>query len=111
MNEAKHTPGPWAHINPDGFTVRHPQVYSDTGPVCNATWLGDVRIDELRANARLIAAAPELLEALQSSEKKIVAMFDAISRGSGEDFSKNDPDVLKIRAAIAKATVATGATA
>ena len=67
MTQIKHTPGPWAHINPDGFTVRHPQVYSDTGPVCNATWLGDVRIDELRANARLISAAPELLEALQEA--------------------------------------------
>lgn len=64
MSKMAHTPGPWAHINPDGFTVRHPQVYSDTGPVCNATWLGDGRIDELRANARLIAAAPELLDAL-----------------------------------------------
>lgn len=46
----------------------------------------------------------ELLETLQSSEKKIVAMFDAISKGCGEAFAKNDPDVLKIRAAIAKAT-------
>lgn len=64
MVEHKFTPGPWAHINPDGFTVRHPQVYSDTGPVCNATWLGDGRIDELRANARLIAAAPDMFHAL-----------------------------------------------
>lgn len=61
----KHTPGPWNRIIADGYTVRHPQVYSDAGPVANATWLGDGRIDELNANARLIASAPELLEALK----------------------------------------------
>lgn len=59
------TPGPWASIIADGYTVRHPQIYSDAGPVANATWLGDGRLDELNANARLIAAAPELLEALR----------------------------------------------
>ena len=91
---SKHTPGPWAHINPDGYTVRHPQVYSDTGPVCNATWLGDGRINELRANARLIAAAPETLEALQ----EIVAAAD------GEGWSQLDATLAKARAAIAKAT-------
>ena len=87
MTQIKHTPGPWAHINPDGFTVRHPQVYSDTGPVCNATWLGDVRIDELRANARLISAAPELLEALQEAALWVDGELKT-----------------KVRAAIAKAT-------
>lgn len=44
--EMKHTPGPWAYIKPDGYTVRHHQIYSDTGPVCNATLLGDGRLDE-----------------------------------------------------------------
>lgn len=87
MTQIKHTPGPWAHINPDGFTVRHPQVYSDTGPVCNATWLGDVSIDELRANARLISAAPELLEALQEASLWVDGELKT-----------------KVRAAIAKAT-------
>ena len=66
---AHHTPGPWAFVTPDGMVVRHPQVYSDTGPVCNATWLGDSKIGELTANARLIAAAPALLEVLQELEE------------------------------------------
>lgn len=90
----KHTPAPWAHINPDGFTVRHPQVYSDTGPVCNVTWLGDGRIDELRANARLIAAAPELLEALQS-------IIDSADKGHAAILC---PLAAAARAAITKAT-------
>ncbi len=85
----RHTPGPWAFIVPDGVSVRHPQVYSDTGPVCNATWLGDGRLKELEANARLIAAAPDLLEALD-------AMLS----------SPNDPRLwANGRAAILKATV------
>ena len=62
---SKHTKGPWDRIIADGYTVRHPQIYSDKGPVANATWLGDGRLDELNANARLISAAPELLAVLQ----------------------------------------------
>ena len=63
MNQ--HTKGPWDRIIADGYTVRHPQIYSDTGPIANATFLGNNRLDELNANARLIAAAPDLLEALR----------------------------------------------
>lgn len=92
--ETKHTPGPWAYIVPDGYVVRHPQVYSDTGPVCNATWLGDRRIDELRANARLIAAAPELFNALA----EIVAAAD------GDGWKALDAGFNNARTAIAKAT-------
>ena len=65
MEKQQHTPGPWAYIVPDGHVVRHPQIYSDFGPVANATWLGENKLDQLKANARLIAAAPELLEALE----------------------------------------------
>ena len=65
MEKQQHTPGPWAYIVPDGHVVRHPQIYSDFGPVANATWLGENKLDQLKANARLIATAPELLEALE----------------------------------------------
>lgn len=91
MIELKHTPGPWAFIDPDGLAVRHPQVYSDTGAICNVTWLGDGRIDELRANARLIAAAPELLEALLDCREAL--------RRTG-----HDGELAIVNAAIAKAT-------
>ena len=63
---SRHTPGPWDRIIADGYTVRHPQIYSDTGPVANATFLGEGRVDELNANARLMAAAPDLLAALEA---------------------------------------------
>ena len=86
----KHTPGPWNRIIADGYTVRHPQIYSDTGPVANATWLGDGRLDELNANARLIAAAPELLEALEA----LLDYENGIQKAKAEQMA---------RAAIAKA--------
>ena len=62
MNTPKHTPGPWETYGDDKSDIRP------------ATKAGKNRIiaqcpgykTERQANARLIAAAPELLEALQS---------------------------------------------
>lgn len=55
MSEQKHTPGPWKandnEIIIGDFTLRH-------------HWRGGASDSEMRANARLIAAAPEMLAAL-----------------------------------------------
>lgn len=66
MSESKHTPGPWYHRSPTGFvgtvadSIMVASVYGDD-PNC--------REDGRQiANARLIAAAPEMLEALQAFE-------------------------------------------
>jgi hypothetical protein len=58
MTEAKHTPGPWQSCNYDG---RCRVILGDDLRI--AVVLGDH--DESAANARLIAAAPDLLEALE----------------------------------------------
>ena len=64
MSEAKHTPGPWAQqLQSNGVTVRHVQISADSGDVATAVWKGGEH--ETNANARLISAAPEMLEALQ----------------------------------------------
>ena len=95
MNQ--HTKGPWDRIIADGYTVRHPQIYSDTGPVANATWLGDGRLDELNANARLISAAPELLEALKG-------MLEQFNYHTTTGINHEESEAIaKARAAIAKA--------
>ena len=97
MKKQQHTPGPWAYIVPDGHAVRHPQIYSDFGPVANATWLGENKLDQLKANARLISAAPDLLKALIMCCQSMSSVLP--------DFNPFDQAAYdKARAAIAKAT-------
>lgn len=62
METATHTPGPWAfsesELTPGKFSIYH------NGPLAYCGDTGD-GIENARANARLIAAAPELLATLQ----------------------------------------------
>lgn len=96
--QTKHTPGPW-HI---GVRTYHAgrDVYGPKGePVAVADQ--DITLpEESAANARLIAAAPELLAAL-------VALVGEADLG---EVDLDDDDRAKLdaaRAAIAKATGAT----
>jgi len=88
MTEAKHTPGPWVEFD---------------GDICPANDIANVVIatlyqDTSDADARLIAAAPDLLEALE--DMLVQADFAASVRG-GEGHMKYA--MAKARAAIAKA--------
>ncbi len=63
----KHTPGPWV-VNP----VRA-QVDATHAPICQLLWPTRMRSeDETESNARLIAAAPELLAALDEIARDYV---------------------------------------
>lgn len=92
MNTAQHTPGPWVIMEGDALTNF---IYDDLGedgcmePIASVSH-GDPA--ELDANTRLIAAAPELLAALQ-------AMFNEHG-----DFDYTIAMLGNARAAIAKAT-------
>ena len=82
-----HTPGPWVYdFDPDGN--RH-VVYSDDGKVT------ELRFKDAEANARLIAAAPDLLEACQ----RMVKWAEDWKAGNTHPHD----DWLFARAAIAKA--------
>ena len=62
---SKHTPGPWSLR---GRTIRGPHPKDPKGRtriVAAAIWDRGTYVDEAEANADLIAAAPELLEALE----------------------------------------------
>jgi hypothetical protein len=84
MSESKHTPGPWAHRN-----GRIYQSDREVLTVANVARAADG--DFSPANGDLIAAAPELLAALQH-----IVEYDNDGLGSiGESLA---------RAAIAKAT-------
>lgn len=61
---SKHTPGPWELR---GRTVKgpHPRYEGELRTVASAQWSKGTWKDEAEANARLIAAAPDMLQALQ----------------------------------------------
>lgn len=66
-SESKHTPGPW-HVGQGGNRHANRVWTLDMRPVVNlcSIGMGPADIDpEAQANARLIAAAPDLFEALQ----------------------------------------------
>lgn len=87
MSTTKHTPGPWTA---QGLAI----VASDRSFVGRLyPWCADPQDAECaKANARLIAAAPELLESI---EQLLVCM-----RLAGWE---DDPASIKARAATAKA--------
>ena len=91
MKEMKHTPGPWVcQTQANGSSIRHPVILSDDGAVATAQWCDNTQ--KTNANARLIAAAPELLEALQAFVKY------------ADDVNDDSPEFDRASAAIAKAT-------
>ena len=88
---SKHTPGPWGPISEEYGNCERDIEYPDDRDHCLAVvQCGDP--DELLANARLIAAAPELLAALEH----------VLDRATMPGFLRD-----KVKAAIAKATGAT----
>ncbi len=92
MSEAKHTPGPWTfgHWGNDFWVGTEPSGL--TGKVARVIWQMGERVEEGRENARLISAAPEMLEALK--------IADAVLSGAHMNMKIVEK---KIKAAIAKA--------
>ena len=94
----KHTPGPWNRIKGDR------NVYSAAGTVCKTPAIlgGGSAATNWEANARLICAAPDLLDAaqlaLQIAESWIHDQLDGTSSIDGA-LLHLDP----VRAAIARA--------
>lgn len=94
---SKHTPGPWRVEEWDGVPLR---ITTDSVIVARVEWDQPIA-DEDEANARLIAAAPDLLEAAQN--------LSAISDGIIVNLTEAEASVLReawvcLTAAITKAT-------
>jgi len=120
MTEVKHTPGPWEIVRHMGFGFEGAEEVDNTecqmgfaGPngerVC---WFGQSANYEAtegdepsEANARLIAAAPDLLEA--GNKVLNYATLDGIlsdeSRHADSVFAIRLGDLRELRSAIAKA--------
>jgi hypothetical protein len=96
--EAKHTPGPWEPIHGcknEGFEVYGPPHKDRSGSV--QYLVAKLPYDShAKANARLIAAAPGLLEALDRAVQDI-------DSGWADDAEDRFPWLIDARAAIAKA--------
>ncbi len=102
MSESKHTPGPWDWLNSDigqdgtlvgrrGENVIHHDAYE-------GMWFATHDEHRDAANARLIAAAPDLLEALQE-----LYALDTHQGNHGTCWL-HPHTAEKVRAAITKAT-------
>lgn len=89
---AKHTPGPWT----TGRAINTVDI-GKFSFICPFGANSADQVAEIKANARLISAAPDLLAALESVTLAIEQLVD-IKQGSPVAFS-----VRKARAAIAKA--------
>lgn len=84
----QHTPGPWA-VSP------YNNIVSKNGTVAKTEQMPGNDDEERKANAHLIAAAPDLLSALQ----EMMSVFQ-----DHEQYDEESAEVVSIaRAAIAKA--------
>lgn len=100
MADAKFTPGPWVAISrgsygPDGEEADvHVQAWWDVnGPLDDTNFM---RGSYCIADAHLIAAAPELYEALETCLAHLVRSTQLGARGY-------EDDIIRIRAILAKA--------
>ena len=99
----KHTPGPWSSASLDQDS-NHLEVFAGTTDgeqvaVVKGHDLSTGKYYEAIANARLIAAAPELLEALEETSAALLQYFSGV--GSKVD-AKTRYELA--RTAIVKAT-------
>lgn len=100
MSESKHTPGPWVVEDETDpmLTILAPSANGDVvAHIVDVDWLDDpAKVGpQCLANARLIAAAPDLLEALTE-------LTDAAAKVWSDPFIRGAVD--RARAAILKAT-------
>lgn len=98
---AGHTKGPWHLVGGQVFSDTHMvDLIADVIGGSGRQFIDDDTNAECLANARLIAAAPDLLEAMEDALQGLLAAFPHASRI--RDILQ--PKIDRARAAIAKAT-------
>lgn len=107
--EGDHTPGPW-HINYHGGQTTDAYVWGPDGTkrgcIASVNLCGLDRDDftARSGNARLIAAAPDMLAALQKADEALQAAEQHVLCASGQELKEVTRGRARIRAAIARAT-------
>ena len=115
-NKPTHTPGPWKNINPYGGWISTVGDPYGSGPMHIADVRGwghltgkgggcafdeDKAVAIQEANARLIAAAPTMLDALKALTERYVSLVASGDCGNWD--VEDEQFVVAARAAIAKA--------
>lgn len=106
MKTSKHTPGPWNVCTPPSFSeaYRHITKEGDFSVICSIDGRDTGTNAEKNANAHLIAAAPELFEALRWAESCLVPYVYAQSADERAHAFKDAAHALdRMREAITKA--------
>ena len=104
---AQHTPGPWSSewqfiVAPD-VTGNHIDVY--IAEICEEDDEGRVvGQEEQQANAQLIAAAPDMVKALEKGMASLKPEFDKYDAEKWHDAEARDA-YIAMRAALAKAGI------
>jgi len=99
---AKHTPGPWAAIPPGKGDNENDLWEIHDGYGRTATVYGLPDEPEIDANARLIAAAPDLLAALEDSENLLQEILRTIADNDtvdniGEQSARNGDVIARAK--------------
>lgn len=102
MTEKKHTPGPWTVFYKQKYDEWHVSVPAFGMRL--ALFPDGIRTENHEADARLIAAAPDLLEALQEAIDCGMVPSSSCSDGGASKYSRQVQVADMIRAAVAKAT-------
>lgn len=98
---SKHTPKPWQEVYDTNGITRGIRGWHGPESVNVINWNGISRATSTtgQANARLIVAAPELLESL----REMFAMWRSVCRAQGWE-PEHLAEAVRAQAAIAKAT-------
>jgi len=98
-----HTPGPWEVGGESGNEAEAEEIVAADGRrviawTCNTFddtaddgYGAEVITDEDRANGRLIAAAPELLEALRQTKDELIELYERLYK-----FDESDNGTTKV---------------
>jgi len=106
MSKAQHTPGPWAideemDCYTGGYHIRTDDGYAICGLWDQYTSLTE---DAQKANALLIASAPELLEALEAAHNQMSMAYECVEKGFYDEALVHLGSMSRLRKeAIAKA--------
>jgi len=82
--ESKHTPGPWKCKAISSYILNHNRGFMISG-FETAQSIRDVLLNEIEANANLIAAAPDLLQAIKDGVELIEYLINATPTGKVRD--------------------------